>query len=92
MWTAADYDHSGYMDAAELQFMFKRLGVEMSSTQVKALMVEIDEDKNDEISYEELIEWLMKNELRVRRSASQGLPAIAIVAESADVGLSILSF
>jgi Ca2+-binding EF-hand superfamily protein len=51
------------MDAAELQFMFKRLGVEMSSTQVKALMVEIDEDKNDEISYEELIEWLMKNEL-----------------------------
>ena len=63
MWTAADYDHSGYMDAAELQFMFKRLGVEMSSAQVKALMVEIDEDKNDEISYEELIEWLMKNEL-----------------------------
>eukprot|EP01043_Picozoa_sp_COSAG02_P026908 COSAG02_NODE_1564_length_11912_cov_7.524676_2_plen_1114_part_00 len=63
MWIAADYDQSGFIDAAELQFMFKRLGVEMSSLQVKATMEEIDEDKNDEISYEEMIEWLMKKDL-----------------------------
>ena len=63
LWIAADYDQSGYMDAAELQFMFKNLGVEMSSLQVKATMEEIDEDNNDEISYEEMIAWLMKKEL-----------------------------
>ena len=63
MWIAADYDQSGFIDAAELQFMFKRLGVEMNSTQVKATMEEIDEDKNDEVSYEEMIEWLMKKDL-----------------------------
>ena len=63
MWIAADYDQSGYVDTGELQFMFKRLGVELTSIQVKATMDEIDADSNDEISYEEMVDWLMAKEL-----------------------------
>jgi hypothetical protein len=63
MWIAADADESGYVDAAELQAMFKTLGVEMSASDIKGTMDEIDEDQNDEISYEEMIEWLMKKRL-----------------------------
>ena len=47
-------------------FVFKMMnfaGVEMSASDVKATMLEIDSDENDEISYEEMIEWLMKKDL-----------------------------
>jgi len=59
----ADIDQSGYVDETELQLMFQTLGVHLTTEEIATAFLEIDESGDGEISYEEMIEWLMKKEL-----------------------------
>ena len=63
MWVQADIDQSGYVDETELQLMFQTLGVHLTTEEIATAFLEIDESGDGEISYEEMIEWLMKKEL-----------------------------
>ena len=57
---AVDLDGSGYVDASELLIAFKHLGLNLTLTEVEAIMASIDEDKSGHIDQGEF-ELLFKS-------------------------------
>ena len=58
----SEFGQNGYVDEEELQLMFKNMGVHLTLEETEKAFIEMDESQDGEISYEELIEWLMKKE------------------------------
>ena len=74
MFQKMDRDHSASIDQRELDALFSDMGVHFTQEEVQKALVEIDADDGDaetqtrsdgEISFDELLNWLLNNELWV---------------------------
>jgi len=52
-----DLDQSGYMDAAELKSLLKKLGEDMSEDELTSAFQDLDSDGSGEIEFFEFVEW-----------------------------------
>lgn len=52
-----DTDGSGYVDMNELTNLSKTLGHELTEAELKQVMEEMDENKDQKISYKEFTKW-----------------------------------
>ncbi len=53
MFTELDGDASGEIDVEELKTAFNRLGFQVTTQEVKALLNEVDKDKNGSVDFKE---------------------------------------
>jgi len=56
-FTALDKDGNGFIDASELRTISKELGRELDSAEADECLKDIDINKDNKISFEELSKW-----------------------------------
>lgn len=57
IFTAFDADASGYIDIGELSAVAKELGRELDAAELEECMKDLDQNKDNKISYDEFTQW-----------------------------------
>ena len=57
LFNEMDADGSGSLDRGEIEHLCERLGKKMTSEQIDAAMVEMDEHKNGSVDADEFVHW-----------------------------------
>merc|ERR1712032_1054378 len=57
-----DKDHSGSIDAIEMQSLMKTLGFPVSPLEAQAIIAEADDDDSGEVTYNEFVSKVLQNQ------------------------------
>jgi len=68
-----DADGNGHIDAAELQDVLKKIGIEATIEQAKEMIAEVDTDKNGTIELAEFITMMEKHDAENETDDIEGL-------------------
>jgi len=68
-----DADGNGHIDAAELQDVLKKIGIEATIEQAKEMIAEVDTDKNGTIELNEFITMMEKHDAENETDDIEGL-------------------